>query len=119
MKKTKFRSWDSKLLKFNYFNLFNVIGSVSDEVKLTIQQYTGLKDKNGKEIYEGDLYKTIYLNPVYQIFFYNGAVCGGKALNNCSPINWTVDEDDLEIIQDNFTSCIEVIGNIYETPSTS
>jgi uncharacterized phage protein (TIGR01671 family) len=54
MREIKFRIWDSKNKRFVYFEgIFNkldnnLIGEIG-------QQYTGLKDKNGKEIYEGDI----------------------------------------------------------------
>lgn len=64
MREIKFRAWD----KADGFN--NDFGSMSYGVRhdcdaTEIMQYTGLKDKNGVEIYEGDLLNVFYENNGY------------------------------------------------------
>lgn len=68
----------------------------------TIGEYTGLKDKNGVEIYEGDKVKAK---------FYGREIVGEIGFNSGCFLLWNscVSDNQLFIFAD-----IEVIGNIYE-----
>ena len=87
----------------------------------TIGQFTGLVDKNGKKIFEGDIYVTDYnqhtLKNNVQVLSVGGAFCGGKTCLRCSPLAWESKEDDEELyLDEEFLNHIVVIGNIHDNP---
>jgi hypothetical protein len=62
-------------------------------------QYTGLKDKNGKEIYEGDILKSDIFTG--QVIYY-------------APTFMVVEKDGWDMITNG--EDYEIVGNIYENP---
>ncbi len=114
----KFRVWDGVNYMSKPFTLLNIQNKrIEFSTKLPVMQYAGLKDKNGKEICEGDLLKeTAPRGYKYRVF----AVEGGFAVNthqddfnkeNIIFYEGLSDRQNAGWIQ----SC-EIIGNIYENP---
>lgn len=81
--------------------------------EVVLVQYTGLKDKEGREIYEGDIVRVSddYGNTDFTEGGI-GTVCGMEDL-----FMWYIDGDVHNGLYDvNQSSYIEVIGNIHENP---
>ena len=132
MREIKFRAWDQSKKKMRELSLLGLMwqretdltvygvndhnGLVSHSIKdnVPVMQYTGLKDKNGKEIYEGD------------IVTYNRSVGNwiGQYMTTTHEIVFS--EDVFSYVMKYGSSYIklrknlgyeyEVIGNIYEKP---
>lgn len=104
MRDIKFRAWEAANAQMNYDPRFiawesaagmplYAINRANQEPDVVLMEYTGLKDKNGKDIYEGDILKG-----------------GNGGLVQC--------EDAMRVFYSSAEAArqLEVVGNIYENP---
>ena len=114
MREIKFRAWHKEKKEMDY--LGKIFPAISDdwfamssslglgtheENNYELMQYTGLSDKLGKEIYEGDIVKNVIgsITDIGTVGFKDGCFVADT---------WYPESNDSEA-----KSC-EVIGNIYE-----
>lgn len=105
----KFRAWDKvskKMLVPGDINLPDITCNGCPvephtrknlSLEMELMQYTGLKDKNGKEIYEGDILKSKF-NSGWVVEWVNDDELNG----------WNISKDFGDIEDD------EVIGNVFQ-----
>jgi len=130
MRKTKYRIWAGKRMVYDdcYMMIDSSDGQVwenrpegrdnlvdrSDYISL---QYTGLKDKNGKEIYEGDIVKYHYFQEAEWSDYKDcDIIKNGEIIFKEGAYHIYEDEDYQPFLTNCCIDWIEVIGNIYEKP---
>lgn len=108
MREIKFRAWDGVDFMTSPFTLQDIQNRIVQfTTDVPIMQYTGLHDKNGKEIYEGDIVKT--------------------GTDKLMVISWSKKHASFVIDRDGWafvhyfgeafdSDDCEVIGNIYQNP---
>ena len=138
MREIKFRVWDKKKMVFPEDRIYSVfwnpdmnrnevqngLGDFFSEETHAIQQFTGLKDKNGVEIYEGDILKCPWgfdKNEYFsegEVVFWEGEFVLSKGPEKFA--GW-VDICPYDLYEFNdtptrkcFWNRAEVIGNIFE-----
>lgn len=82
----------------------------------TIGQFTGLFDKNSKEIYEGDIVKTPLLDPIFGDVLSDAFDNAQIEFSNGSFVVSYYNGNHKIYIQD-LSDKIEVIGSIHDNPS--
>ena len=102
----KLRAWDGKqILEVNKLSIgSNMITTFKDSFPYfedvyveSIMQFTGLQDKTGKDIYEGDIVMRNDSREPHEVVFEHGCF-KERGTNTLNAISW------------------EIIGNIYENP---
>jgi len=113
MKDIKFREWDGERMDYEPCIGLGGTSSINTWFKCgnTVMQYTGLKDKAGKEIYEGDRVKRPSSNGTPEQMAY-GSI---KENKGCYYIDFGGGYWTHGLLLYHFAQC-EIIGNIYESP---
>lgn len=130
MREIKFRAWDIDLkkynreahigcygdivqFKFNGASYHEVINEEESKDRFILEQYTGVKDRDGKEIYEGDVLENVDFGILYEQF-----VGKGKVIFHCG--SWSI-QSFAKVVKSNMIVDLygqeyatKVIGNIHE-----
>lgn len=125
----KFRAWDKLRKTMRSHEDINIWDRfMKDDMSnqyAPLMQYTGLKDKKGKEIYEGDIIKfSNHIDEVYEeigVVDFDLSECGYKATYKTREFNNIMGyygrTNCIYLINNKEYECeYEVIGNIYENP---
>ncbi|MHA4046429.1 YopX family protein [Bacillus cereus] len=112
----QFRVWNLMSKKMmgwgEIFDLpaWEIFPGTPEQRAFNVMQYTGLKDKNGKEIYEGDVVDTVYDGKLFTgVVVYDESELDFKATNGKE--NYGSNFQYLPCCDE-----VEIIGNIYENP---
>ncbi|CAK1242977.1 hypothetical protein R54839_PPFHFPJH_00980 [Fructobacillus fructosus] len=125
MREIKFRAWDKKTSRIYQVNHIDNLSN-SNEIcvwtneieggyhfnQSSLEQYTGLHDKNGREIYDGDIVKlhVVILSPDDKV----GVIEYRPEFGYCINFRKSIARQEYWAGNDKHT--IEVIGNIHENP---
>lgn len=116
MRDIKFRAWcETTSRAMEYFSLLDDDCPKFAQALFAIMQFTGLKDKNGKEIYESDILERTNCiglkDKIVVSFGWHGERLSHE-FDYGYNLAWAEEDFKTETLHD-----MEVAGNIYENPS--
>ena len=124
MRDIKFRAWDKELKEWTKYSISNIDDTLIDFYnketgfwesdregeRFALCQYTGLKDKNDREIYEGDIVRAVRFSRWEGVAKYSDK--NQAFVFECIDKNYRGNI----VFMSQFDQGFKILGNIYENP---